>query len=295
MPAVPALIRFARLVAMAAVLALAGARADAQPPVWTVRGAHATLILFGSVHLLPPGLVWRPPVLNEALSRADEVWFEIPIDEAMSAEAVRLADTRGILPRGDSLSAHLTPEQDARLKRVALALGIDPAALEGMRPWLAEITLSLLVDARAGAAASQGVEEQIENLAPPSARRRALETPRQQIAFLADATVGDQVAALEETLGEIEERPWTYRRVVDEWMTGDLAGLTTDALEPLRRASPAIYRRLITDRNRRWASIIQRRLRRRGTIVIVVGMGHLVGAGGVPALLRARGVEVEGP
>lgn len=289
------MIRRTRLAVLATVLALAAAPAAAQPPVWTVRTARCTLILFGSVHLLPTGLDWRPPVLTEALTKADEVWFEIPIDQGMSVEAVRLADTRGMLPRGDSLPAHLTPDGRARLQRVATALGIAPSSLEGMRAWLAEVTLSLLVDARAGAVASQGVEEQIENLAPPSVRRRAFETPRQQIAFLAEAPPGEQVAALEETLREIEERPWSYRRVVDEWMAGDLAGLALDALEPLRRASPAIYQRLITNRNRRWADVIQRRLGRPGAIVIIVGMGHLVGAGGVPALLRAKGIKVDGP
>ena len=32
-----------------------------------------------------------------------------------------------------------------------------------------------------------------------------------------------------------------------------------------------------------------------GSTVIVVGVGHLIGPDSVPALLRARGVKVEGP
>ncbi len=285
----------ARAWALVAALALAAAPASARPPVWTVRGAHGAALLFGSVHLLPTGLDWRPPALTQALSKADELWFELPIDQATSAEAVRLASRRGILPRGDRLSAHLTVAQNARLGRVAESLGLPRSALEAMRPWFAEVTLSLLVDARAGAMVSQGVEEQIETLAPPTARRRSFETARQQIAFLADAAMADQVAALDETLREIEERPGAYGRVVDEWMAGDLKGVAADALEPLRRASPTIYRRLITDRNRRWAGALQRRLSRPGTVVVIVGMGHLVGPDGVPALMRAKGAQVEGP
>nr|MBA3812493.1 TraB/GumN family protein [Caulobacteraceae bacterium] len=277
------------------VLALAAARASAQPPVWTIRGARGAALLFGSVHLLPTGLDWRPRALTQAVSEADELWFELPIDQATNAEAVRLASRRGILPRGERLSDHLTADQNARLGRVAASLGVARAGFETMRPWFAEVTLSLLVDERAGAAASQGVEAQIETVAPPTARRRSFETARQQIAFLADAAMADQVAVLDETLREIEERPDSYGRMVGEWMTGDLKGLAADALEPLRRASPTTYRRLITERNRRWAAALRRRLARPGAIVVVVGMGHLVGPDGVPALMKAGGAQVEGP
>jgi uncharacterized protein YbaP (TraB family) len=37
------------------------------------------------------------------------------------------------------------------------------------------------------------------------------------------------------------------------------------------------------------------RLNGKGEAVMVVGVGHLVGPDSVPALLRARGVSVDGP
>ena len=276
-------------------LCLAAGAAAAKPPVWVIRDKDSTIVLFGSVHILPSGLDWVPAPLTEALGRADDLWFEIPITPQTQQEAVALTQARGPLPASDSLSNHLSVVQGQRLRRVADKLSLSTLALERMRPWLAEVTISLAMDARMGANASEGVEGKVQALAPPSARRRAFETTSQQIGFLAGAPMETQVASLDETLTEIEERPETYDRVVQEWLAGDIAGLQTDALNPLRQAAPVLYQRLIVERNQRWTRTIQRRLAGHGVTVIVVGVGHLVGPDSVPAMLRARGVAVEGP
>jgi len=276
-------------------VALFALNARAQPPVWTIKGAHSTLILFGSVHLLPPGLDWRPKTLTDGLAKADELWFEIPVGADTDVQATRLTQTRGWLASGDTLSAHLTAPDDARLARDSTRLGVPPLALEAMAPWLAEVTLSLAVDIKSGARISQGVEQEVQGLAPARARRRAFETAGQQIGFLADADTAEQVDSLKVTLREIEDEPDAYDRLLAAWMAGDLAAIQTQALEPLRLASPAIYQRLITDRNRRWAKLVSRRMARPGHVVMIVGIGHLIGPGGLPALLRAQGIRVDGP
>ncbi len=288
---------FALITMSLALLALVigGRPAKAQPPVWTVHGARGTLVLFGSVHLLPPDLRWQPAQLTSALAHADELWFELPIDEAADADVARLTLARGELTPGDSLFTHLDASQGEQLRQTNLALGLSSVAIARMRPWLAEMTLSLVVDMQAGARAEQGVERQLQALTPVTVRRRALETPAQQVGYLAGAAMVDQVASLDESLTEIHDSPNAYRQLVDDWMAGDLSALRAEALTPLQKASPALYRRLISDRNRRWAGVLQRRLANGGVIVIVVGIGHLIGPEGVPALLRAKGLEVEGP
>jgi uncharacterized protein YbaP (TraB family) len=139
------------------------------------------------------------------------------------------------------------------------------------------------------------VEGQVQASTPPSVRRRAFETARQQIGFLAGTPVKDQLASLKWTVSEIEQDPTSYQRVVDEWMSGDLAGLQHDALDPLLQVSPTLFARLIDGRNRHWESVLEARLKQPGSVVVVVGVGHLIGPGGLPALLRAKGYQVEGP
>jgi uncharacterized protein YbaP (TraB family) len=281
---------------LAATLALAAAGpAAAKPAVWTVHGRGSTLTLFGSVHLLPAGLDWRPPALDAALAGADELWFELPIDAATNDQVAHLAIARGALPKGRHLGDLLSPAQAARLAQAAAALNCPPPALDVMQPWMAELTLSVAEDVRGGASASDGVEEQVQALAPPTARRHAFETAAEQIGFLAGASIPDQVASLSATLDEIDDDPGAYRRVVDEWMAADMDGLQRDAIDPVARASPRLYERLIGQRNRRWAQILGERLKRPGKIVAVVGAGHLIGPRGLPALLRDQGFQVDGP
>jgi uncharacterized protein len=287
-------VRIAAALLLAAVLG-AAAPAAAKPAVWTVHGPAATLTLFGSVHLLPAGLDWRPAALDAALASADEVWFELPIDAATSNQVAELAIARGALPKDRHLGALLSSAQAARLAQAAAALNCPAAALDVMQPWMAELTLSVAEDVRGGASASDGVEAQVQALAPPTAARHAFETAAEQIGFLAGASVRDQVASLSATVDEIDDDPGAYRRVVDEWMAGDVAGLQRDAVDPVARASPGLFERLIGQRNRRWARVLGARLGSPGRIVVVVGAGHLVGPHGLPALLRAQGFQVDGP
>jgi uncharacterized protein YbaP (TraB family) len=284
-----------RLISLILILAFAAGPALAQPPLWVAHGRHATLYLFGSVHILPRDVDWAPAALTSAIAKADEIWFELPIDEATDLEAARLVAQRGIAPAGDDLFSHLSEAQATRLTATCQALAVSCASLARMRPWLADLTLSLAMDAKAGAVSDQGVEQKLQALAPPSARRMAFETAGLQIGLLADTPLGDQLASLNESLTDYQDDPDSYRRMIDEWMTGDLAGLRRDALTPLADAAPGFYRRLITERNQRWAGILAKRLEGRGVGVVVVGAGHLIGPAGVPALLRARGFRVEGP
>lgn len=285
----------AAVVSTVLLLCSLAAGAAAKPALWTVHGGQGTLVLFGSVHLLPKGLDWRPPALEAALSKADDIWFELPIDEATDQTASRSIAARGRLPRGRNLWSLLDADTNARVEAAAEVVGIPREALGPMRPWLAELTLSLAADAKSGARAGDGVEIELQNDAPPKARRHALETVRDQLDFLSGGSIAEQIASLRQTALEITTDPDIYARTVREWLEGDLAGIAHDDLDTMRASAPGAYRRLIVERNRRWARRLARQARRKGVTLVVVGAGHLIGPEGLPTLLRARGFQVEGP
>jgi uncharacterized protein YbaP (TraB family) len=277
-------------------LALAvGASARADPPLWRAKSAHGEVTMFGSVHLLSEATQWKTPALADALAHADEIWFEIPFDAAAQAQAGNQAVKRGMLPADRTLSKLLPAPVWASLAATAQAQGLDPQRLERLQPWLAEITVASAYLARRGAQEALGVEQQLYDSTPPSAAKKAFETPAQQIGFFADAPLADQIDSLKETLREIDREPEMFDRLAAAWASGDVKLIETEAVEDLRRDAPGMYERLVAARNRRWVGEIERLLKGGRRVLIVVGVGHLVGPDSVPALLRRQGVAVEGP
>jgi uncharacterized protein YbaP (TraB family) len=271
------------------------AAACAQPPVWVVRDADSELVLFGSIHVLPPGLNWTTPALQGALRDADDIWFEVPMDAASEQQVAQLAATHGVLPPDKSLSALLGPKGAADLAAAADRYGASMAVLDRLQPWLAEVALASAVYARAGGDSASGVEKTLAAAAPPTAARRAFETPAEQIALFDGAPMAEQIASLEETLRDLRDDPDQYNQLVAAWMAGDMAALGREALDPLKDASPALFDRLVSQRNTRWVQVLKTRMAGKGRTVVVVGVGHLIGPGGVPAKLRALGYSVTGP
>ena len=280
--------------AVLACAAFAAAPARAQPPVWIVHGPHATVVLFGSVHLLAPGIDWEPPTLKDALAKADDLWFEIPIDQASALGAQQYAIKRGLLPDGQTLSAQLSPGDRARLADAAKTCGLPVSLLDHLRPWYADLALSVASTRLAKADSGAGVE-QILSAANPAIPRHAFETVVEQIGFLADVPEKDQIDSLRETFDEVKTGPAVYKRMVDAWLAGDVKAIRKQVLEPMMREAPGEYRALVVDRNRRWIPRIEQRLAGGGEAVMVVGAGHLVGPDSVPALLRRDGFQVDGP
>ncbi|WP_293678555.1 TraB/GumN family protein [uncultured Phenylobacterium sp.] len=283
----------ALLAGLAAACAIA-LPARAEPPVWVVRDADSEILMFGSVHVLPPGLTWRPAALDAALARADDLWFELPMDPATQAEVGALAARLGVLPPGQSLFTLLPPADAEKLMAVAYVYGVDKATLSRLEPWLAEVALAAAAYGKAGADTGNGVEMTI-NAAAPAATRRAFETPAEQMGFFDAAPMAEQIVSLRETLRELERDPEAFMTLVRAWMAGDTAGLDREALEPMRKVTPGMFRRLVSQRNEAWAKTLDERLKGKGNTVVVVGVGHLIGTGGLPARLRALGYSVTGP
>jgi uncharacterized protein YbaP (TraB family) len=278
---------------LAAALAVA-TPALAKPAVWIVRDKDSEMVLFGSMHLLPPGVDWRPAALNDAVAHADDIWFEVL--PGPGGEYSRQAWTVGTLPPGQSLFKLLPPADSRRLVAFADAHHIDKQMLDRLKPWLASSVISQASGARAGAILQEGVESTLARAAPASAVQRGLDTPAQLVAANDDAPMSEQIDDLVETLrdGEQGKGAKIVQEALRAWTAGDLKALTKLAREDSARR-PISNRLITTDRNARWAKTLDARLKGKGRTVVVVGAAHLLGPGNLIGRLRALGYSVTGP
>jgi uncharacterized protein YbaP (TraB family) len=279
-----------------AVLALTipAAAEDAHPAIWTVHGTKGTVYLVSSLHLLPPGTSWHHPDIDTAMKRADSFVFEVPTGAGERDEETRFIFDNGLLPAGDTLSARLDADGKRDFHRALDLAGMEQRNLDQKRPWLAEVVLTVQAMYRRNYSARHTPEAEAHDYATRNGKDiRYLDTTRQQLEFLAGA---DRSAGLDQfrtVLADFPNQSAREQRFVDAWTAGDLtlsAALVASGLRDMPDE-----RKLLDERNRDWAMQIQNMLREDRTFFVAVGLAHLVGPGGVPALLRASGATVDGP
>lgn len=267
-----------------------------EPALWRISDDDSEIWLFGTVHVLPPDVHWRGPRVSAAFASAEELITETDTSAEAAAAFPALAARHGALPPGPRLSARLADDDRARLARLARAGGLDLRVLDGLRPWLAALQLSFAYAAREGHSADAGVEAVLAADARRSGKRLSFfETPEQQVRFLADLPPAEELRFLTITLRQIEEDRALLDEIDRAWARGDVGELELLLQTQWQEAGATIHDRIILRRNRAWASEIERRLAGEGRIFIAVGAAHLVGDESVIALLRARGIAVEGP
>lgn len=268
------------------------ARDTTHPALWMVKDHDTTVYLFGTVHVLKPGLPWFDEAVKAAFDRSGEVMLEIVQPEP--AAMAKIVSAHAMTPPdAPTLSSTLTPAQrDTFVKAVGLA-GLPAAVFEHTKPWFAALNLSLLPLTRAGYDPANGPETVITAAATTTGKPvSGLETAEQQIGYFDTLSDGAQRAFLVSTLDELPKAQAEMETMVSDWARGDpdaLARLMNDDL----KASPEVADVLLYRRNARWADWIKARMARPGTVFIAVGAGHLSGKGSVIDDLAAKGIKVQ--
>ena len=284
----------ALLVAAAIAATPAASAAAERSVVWSVRGEHNTVYLFGSIHVLRPGDVGLPRAAETAYDDAEQLVMEIDMDDPAVADPLALASQMqryAQLPAGQSLESALGADYPAVATHLREA-GLDPTLLDGFAPWFVGMMVLQLEIARRGFDPAHGIEQQVTDRAMADRKPiRGLETPADQFAVLGGLSLPEQKRFLLMTLEETEQTDARLDQLLNAWRSGDTATLAQVLSEEFEEF-PELYRPLTEDRNRAWVEQLAGLLDDRDDYLVVVGALHLVGRNSVVDLLRQRGHHV---
>lgn len=267
------------------------ATVDADPALWVVKDQDTTVYLFGTVHVLKPGLGWFDEDVKKAYDRSGEVVIEMISPEPAAMQAAVMA--KAVDADGPALTRKLTAEQAAAYTKALTGLGLQPAGLDQFEPWFAAMTLAVLPLQKFGYNPESGVEKVLSAAAKADGKPVGqLETFDEQIGFFDTLPEAQQIAFLNATVEMLPEFETQMGDMVALWAKGDADGLGKLMTEAMRE-TPEIAKILLADRNARWAEWIDTRLDKPGTVFVAVGAGHLAGGDSVQAMLAKKGLKAE--
>jgi uncharacterized protein YbaP (TraB family) len=256
--------------------------------VWAIRGAHNTVYLAGSIHLLPEADAALPPGFAHAYADSARLVMEIDLGKLDSSEALATLLQHGGMAQGTSLREVAGATRYARASAAATALGLPDAVLDHEAPWMVGLQLTELEYAHLGFDPEQGVEQQLLRRALADHKSTAgLESLADEMSVFEALTPAAQLRFLDMVLDDLDDNGNETRTVLAAWRRGDATQLAA-LLATEYRSFPALYDALVMDRNRHWLPQIERLLAGDENCLVVVGALHLVGRGGLLELLRAH-------
>ncbi len=261
---------------------------DIDPALWVLKDEDTTIYLFGTVHVLKPGLSWFDEAVKDAFDSSDELILEViePDQTEMQKLVFSLA-----IDSENPLRNKLDLEQQGIYDNAMTSLGLPGNAFDQFEPWFAGINLGILPLLKAGYDVNSGAEKVLTKESKAAGKTIGqLETVEQQLGYFDGLPEKSQVEYLIATAASVDEVTSQIDTMVDLWGEANVeklgefmsAGFTDQIL----------YDTLLTKRNANWVEWIKTRMDKPGTVFIAVGAGHLAGKDSVQAMLGANDLKV---
>ncbi|MEJ2189178.1 MAG: TraB/GumN family protein [Acidobacteriota bacterium] len=281
-------------VLLVASAAWAGQKSQAEPEkcfMWSVERGSTTVYLLGSIHVLKEDAYPLPQAIDRAFDDAEVVVFEVDLDD-MSAAALKML-AAGTLEGDENLEEVVGPTMWLQVSEHMKSAGLQPAAFQRMKPWMVALSLSAFELARAGYTPGAGLDTRLDARAKAAGKERlALETVDFQVGIFTDLDPVQSVEFLKYTLRDLDTVIPLLDELATSWRVGDVKPVEELLLDGFEE-SPELFEKLVTKRNQSWLGQVEELIGGDRDALVVVGALHLVGDGGLVALLRDKGYVVE--
>ncbi len=286
-------VKFAHSLILLVFAALPGLAAESHPvTLWQIDGKHNVVFLLGSIHMLRADDHPLPAVVEAAYDEAEALVMELDMDDLDPAATQAAFNRAGMLADGRTLADLMGETAYAEAARLADAVDIPLDMLGQTKPWLAAMTVEMMLLFRIGFDPSLGIDMTMAARAQSDGKPiSGLETVDDQLSFLDGLPLEAQRAMLLETLRDGADIENSIDAMITAWRNGDVETLESGLTEAFDDHE-ALSRMLIEARNRRWVEAIVGLLDDDEDYLVVVGALHLVGDLGVPGLLETRGTHI---
>ena len=264
------------------------------PAIWKITDQDSTLYLFGTVHLMQPDIKWQRRDMQAAFDDVGTVFFEIPDDDKSALQTSILQRRYGVYPGNEKLTDHLDKININRLTAAAYNSDVPLSRLQKFKPWLAADILSVAAVDKAGMQYANSADAQMRIKAEQAHKSiRALDSVETYFDAVAQQPDWVQIRALEQTILHFNTLVSETLKVNAAWLVGDTVLLENEMLAPAKARSPELYQALFTQRNKKWSKTLEQFMQGDDNAMVIVGIGHMLGSDGLPALLANHGYKME--
>lgn len=276
-------------------LCLAATSAHAGSSVWkvTTDNKGPALYIGGTVHMLQASDHPLPEQYDQAYAASDELFFETDLSAANKPEFQMKMMAALSFQNGQTLSQSLSETTREKLVQALTTRGMNIAMFDALKPSGAALTLSVVELQRMGMDPKLGVDVTYQAKALGDKKAiGTLETPEEQISFLAAMDQADPNKFMLHTLRDLERLPTMMASMRAAWREGNIAQLEHESLKEMKEEFPTVYAVLIKQRNDAWMQKIPAMLRDDNTEFVLVGTLHLAGKDGLLQQLKNLGYTV---
>lgn len=261
--------------------------------LWKVAGKNNTVYLLGSIHFLDEKSYPLDPVIEQAFEQSECLVFEMNLDSVNTWSAQGAVLKRAVYSDGSTLKDHLADSIYAQAARLCRDGGLDIGQFSRFKPWMLTLSLMGVELNKLGFDPDKGIDNYFYKKAKKQDKCvQGLESLDYQLSVfdgLDDNLQGQMILQFSDELSVFEKE---LNELVHAWKYGQTDSLEAKLL-PAFDKFPQLKSRLLTRRNKTWATKIATLLSERKDYMVVVGAGHMVGEDGLVDLLQNAGYRVE--
>lgn len=234
-----------------------------------------------------------PAAFNTAYQRAQTVILETNLEALQTPKFNAKMANIMTFNDGNTLQASIKKETYGALKNYfnKNALPIDRFA--HYTPLGITLMISLFEMQKMGMDSSLGVDQYFTNKAKQDDKTLGqLETPEEQLGFIANMATGKEDDIILKTLQEVDSIPAELAQMKTAWRSGNIAMLEKVGIEGMKKDYPSLYKTLLVERNNAWIPKIESMLATKHIEFILVGALHLAGDHGLIKQLNKKGYHV---